>query len=184
MPAQRSKYSQETVDAIAKRFDTAPPAPKPPNKFGPPALVRTLAPKIRQMVDKGYSWEAMAEMMAADGVTIRPSVLRKYAARLLDRPKAKKKTKSRRTTLASRSQPAASTAPASAMQAARPTNAMDGADDAWDLEPVEEEPQGPDVLPPDARPQGPSMARTMSTEGTAGRVPSRSPAMRSDPLDL
>jgi hypothetical protein len=183
MPSQRRKYTQDTVDAIARRFDAAPPAPNTTDRFGPPALVRTLAPKIRQMVDKGYTWEAMAEMMAADGVTIRPSVLRKYAAGLLDRPKAKKKTKSARRPPASRSQSVPSTTPASAVRTTPPMNAALAADEGWDLDSVDKDHRMPEVPLPEARRQDTSVVRTVSTQVTAGRLPSSSPTIRPD-IDL
>jgi hypothetical protein len=184
MPSQRSKYTQDTVDAIGRRFDAAPPAPKLPNRFGPPALVRTLAPKIRQMVDKGYTWEAMAQMMAADGVTIRPNVLRKYAAGLLDQPKAKRKTKGRGRPLAPRLPSAPGATPATAMGTTQPANGAGATDDAWDLAPVEENHRVPDVLPPGGRSQVPSVVRPGSAQVTAGRSPSPSPKIRPDTEDL
>jgi len=89
----RRTYAQETIDVIARRFDTAPPAPEPPKQWGAPALVRALAPKIRQMTEKGYSWQAIAAMMADNGVMLSPNVLRKYASLASDKAKTKKKTK-------------------------------------------------------------------------------------------
>jgi len=184
MPSKRLKYTQETVDAVARRFDAAPPAPKPPNRFGSPALVRALAPKIRQMVDKGYTWDAMAEMMAVDGVTIRPSVLRKYAAQQLDRPKAKKKTKSGARPVPSRSPSTPSATPASGAQAAQPANAVSPADDAWDLDSTDNAHGMPEVHPPKGRPQSPSPLSSVSTPLTTGRSPSSWPAVRPDTKDL
>jgi hypothetical protein len=142
----RRTYPQETFDAIARRFDTAPPAPEPPKQWRAPALVRALAPKIRQMTEKGYSWQAIAAMMADNGVMLSPNVLRKYVSVAPDKAKTKKRTKGGPNPRTSRSravtgQGAPAPGRASATPAARDAAAehVIAQEDAWDdLESVEE----------------------------------------------
>jgi len=146
MPSmKRRTYTEETLHALVRRFDDAPPAPKPPQELGAPALVRALLPKLREMTRKGYSWQAIAGMMAEDGVTIAPNVLRKYASEAAPQAKTKKKTKAGPKPLHLRpsAAPTADQAPdvAGADDVAAP-------DDAWDeLEPVEETELAPDRAP-------------------------------------
>ena len=39
-------------------------APEAPEQYRTPALVRKLVPKIHEMLGKGYTWDAIAQMMA------------------------------------------------------------------------------------------------------------------------
>ncbi len=160
MPStKRRTYTQETIDAIAQRFDAAPPAPQIRTELGAPALVRALLPKLRQMTDKGYSWQAIAALMADSGVTLSPSVLRRYAAAKPDNAKTKKKTRGKSGSPASR--PPAVSRPAGA-PAAAVVDHVTAPDDAWeDLEPVEETELAP-------------------AKALAGRLASAPPVVRSE----
>jgi hypothetical protein len=136
MPStKRRTYTQETMAAIAQRFDAAPPASQTRMELGAPALVRALLPKLRQMTEKGYSWPAIASMMADSGVALSPNVLRKYAAAKPDNAKTKKRTRAAGA-LSSRAR--AVQAPAAA------TDAITAPDDVWDdIEPVEDTDSAP-----------------------------------------
>jgi hypothetical protein len=137
MPStKRRTYTQETFDAIAQRFDAAPPASQTRTELGAPGLVRALLPRLRQMTEKGYSWPAIASMMADSGVALSPNVLRKYAAAKPDNAKTKKRTRAAAGAFPSRAR--AVHAPAAA------ADAITAPDDAWDdIEPVEDTDSAP-----------------------------------------
>jgi hypothetical protein len=144
MPStKRRTYTQDTIDAIAQRFDAAPPSPQ----------TRT---------EKGYSWQAIATMMADSGVTLSPNVLRKYAAAKPDNAKTKKRTRGGSGSLASRPRAVPRLAGVPAAAAADHVTAPD---DAWeDLEPVEET----ELAPADA------LAGTLALASTPPAVRSES----------
>ena len=160
MPSmKRPTYTEETIHALVRRFDDAPPAPKAPEPLGAPALVRKLAPKLREMTRKGYSWQAIAGMMAEDGVTIAPNVLRKYVSEAAPQAKSKKKTKGGPRTLHARpdARPSAAPTDAQAPSVAR-TEELAASDDAWDeLQPVEETDLPPERAPSGALPRAASV---------------------------
>jgi hypothetical protein len=173
MPSNRPKFTHDTFNALVRRFDAAPPAPKPPDAYSVPTLVRMLGPKIRLLIEKGYGWTAIAALMSEDGVTVRPNVLRKYAAGLSERPKSKRRPKSESGGAPKRIKPvraADSNATPSAVASASAPRVTTGAtpeardvaatDDAWEnIEPLEE--TGP------GRSNAPDAAPAHTTGGTS-----------------
>jgi hypothetical protein len=153
MPSRRRKYTQETADAISKRFDDAPTAPKP-ETYSTFALVRKLVPKIRRMTQNGYSWEAIAAMMAEEGVKLSGSALRKYVAQRQDKKENKDRASERGDT-AKPSRPAASSRTPHRSGTVHPSRGeLEAKDEGWDEIATVAEPQERDAPAPPLRPSG------------------------------
>jgi hypothetical protein len=177
MPSQRRKYSQETIDAISKRFDAAPAAPTP-ETYSTFALVRKLVPKIRRMTQNGYSWEAIAAMMAEDGVKLSGNALRKYVAQRQDKKENKNRAGDRGDT-AKPSRSAASSRTLLQSGTVRPLRGEHQAqDEEWDeiatvAEPREHNAPAPPLRPPGMPPR-PSIEPAKTSKATLTSASPRS----------
>jgi hypothetical protein len=155
MSSQRRKYTQETIDAISKRFDAAPATPTPAT-YSTFALVRKLVPKIRRMTQTGYSWEAIAAMMAEEGVKLSANALRKYVAQRQDKKENKNRT-GKRGKGAKPSRSAASSRTLLQPGTVRPSRTeLEPKEDGWDETATVPEPEEDDAPAPPARPLRPS----------------------------
>jgi hypothetical protein len=177
MPStKRRTYPQETIDAIAQRFDAAPPASQTRTELGAPAVVRALLPKLRQMIEKGYSWQAIASLMADCGVTLGPSVLRKYAAAKPYNAKAKKRTGGG---ASSRSSQPYAVPMAARVPTARGAEGVTPPEDAWeDIESIGETDRAPADSPPGASFLNTPSVLQSEAEKVAGASAIRSSSLR------
>ena len=153
MPSQRRKYTQETVNSISKRFDDAPTAPTP-ETYSTFALVRKLVPKIRRMTQNGYSWEAIAAMMAEEGVKLSGSALRKYVAQRQDKKESKNRA-GERGDMAKPARPTVSSRTPLQSGTVRPSQGeLEAKDEGWGEIATVAEPQDQDAPAPPSRQSG------------------------------
>jgi hypothetical protein len=158
MPTRRRvTFAQDVVDDLRKMLREAPePSRDKPAEYSKLGLVRDLAPELRALARRGWSWKALAAMMSPR-VAISPDLLQSYV-RGRSRPPRKGKAE-RAAAPTSRDRPCAPKA-VSASGASRPlprpaapparANAAPGeqlvAEDEWgaddDLEEVRNEDGG------------------------------------------
>lgn len=78
MPTQKY-YSQEFIDRLIEQMEALPPYER--TERSKQQLVAELAPVIASLRDKGYTWEAVAQVVTSNGVPISAAVLRTYLRR-------------------------------------------------------------------------------------------------------
>jgi hypothetical protein len=131
---------QATIDSLTQRLSTAPPPPRP-EQHSTADVIAAVAPLVHGLIDQGYSWNAVANLLAQDGVRLKGALLRKYVGASKDKKTTQARTKKRRTadpssaatkphleTRADTQPDARSAAPATTVGSIR---AQDP-DDAWD----------------------------------------------------
>jgi hypothetical protein len=79
MPTHRRvTFAQDVVDDLRKMLREAPePSTEKPAEYSKLALVRDLAPELRTLARRGWSWKALAAMMSPR-VAISPELLQSY----------------------------------------------------------------------------------------------------------
>ena len=78
MPTRRVTFAQDVVDDLRKMFREAPePSKEKRAEYSKLALVRDLAPELRALARRGWSWKALAAMMSPR-VAISPDLLQSY----------------------------------------------------------------------------------------------------------
>jgi hypothetical protein len=139
---RRVTFDQDVVDDLRKMLREAPePSKDKPAGYSKLGVVRDLAPELRALARRGWSWKALAAMVS-QRVAISPDLLQSYvrgrsraprkgkaeqgdAPASLDRPTARKPTSAKAT---SRSQPAP---PAPTARANATAGEDVAAEDAW-----------------------------------------------------
>ena len=71
-----AKIRREDIEKAAQYFDEAPEVQ--PEEVTRKEAVRTLAPKIKAMRRKGYTWPKIAELLTKYGISIEPGLLTSY----------------------------------------------------------------------------------------------------------
>ena len=92
---QRQTFGRDVLEALQSVLDSAPatpPKPTAPTSLTKQALVRELAPKLREMHKRGWSWADLASVMAKQ-VALSPELLSAY---LRGKPKASGKSAKKR----------------------------------------------------------------------------------------
>lgn len=79
MPTRRRvTFAQDVVDDLRKMLREAPePSKDKPAEYSKLGLVRDLAPELRALARRGWSWKALAAMMSPR-VAISPDLLQSY----------------------------------------------------------------------------------------------------------
>jgi hypothetical protein len=79
MPTHRRvTFAQDVVDDLRKMLREAPePSREKPAEYSKLGLVRDLAPELRALARRGWSWKALAAMMSPR-VAISPDLLQSY----------------------------------------------------------------------------------------------------------
>jgi hypothetical protein len=78
MPTRRVTFAQDVVDDLRKMLREAPdPSRDKPAEYSKLKLVRDLAPELRALARRGWSWKALAAMMSPR-VAISPDLLQSY----------------------------------------------------------------------------------------------------------
>jgi hypothetical protein len=79
MPTRRRvTFAQDVVDDLRKTLREAPePSRDKPAEYSKLGLVRDLAPELRALARRGWSWKALAAMMSPR-VAISPDLLQSY----------------------------------------------------------------------------------------------------------
>jgi hypothetical protein len=78
MPTRRVTFAQDVVDDLRKMLREAPePSKEKPAEYSKLKLVRDLAPELRALARRGWSWKALAAMMSPR-VAISPDLLQSY----------------------------------------------------------------------------------------------------------
>jgi hypothetical protein len=76
--SRRVTFAQDVVDDLRKVLREAPEPPKDkPAEYSKLGLVRDLAPELRALARRGWSWKALAAMMSPR-VAISPDLLQSY----------------------------------------------------------------------------------------------------------
>jgi hypothetical protein len=73
---QTTKIRRSDIDKAAQHFDEAPEVQ--PEEVTRKEAVRILAPRIKDMRRKGYSWEQIAARLKGDGISVEPDLLASY----------------------------------------------------------------------------------------------------------
>jgi hypothetical protein len=161
-----------TQSAIDKASDALEDLPeKPKDKLSLREAVETLREPIIAALEKGYSYEDIAAMLAKQGVTIAPSSLKHYLARSNRQLKAKgTRTQTRRKSAAAQTdQPESS--PASPTEPVAQTTAKRG-------RPKATKATAPEPTPPEAAPEEPPK-RGRRASGTPSQTAAKSTPTRS-----
>lgn len=68
----------DTVTTIAERLKNLPQAPEAARKLTTREAIARMRPQLSAALKKGYTHDALADMLQADGLTVSAATLKKY----------------------------------------------------------------------------------------------------------